>query len=132
MGAAPDRGARLEQPDSAWLAARVSPGAVFGGEYTLVYARELAAAVKAELRRAAGTLAGELAAASAPRAAAAAEAARAELAALGGKAAALAELAALDAAAGARAARLAALLPPAAGRPALPAARSRRERCAGS
>ncbi|SDR77712.1 Dynamin family protein [Paenibacillaceae bacterium GAS479] len=108
-------------PDAAWLAARVSSGAVFGGEYTLVYCREAAAEIKAQLRRGAFQAAALLAAAAAPRYAAAAEAARGELAALGGQAAALARLGALEAAAAEREARAGALLPAAAQRPALPA-----------
>ncbi|MCM3747554.1 dynamin family protein, partial [Paenibacillus pasadenensis] len=109
------------RPDAEWLSARVSSGAVFGGEYTIVYCREAAAEIKAQLRRGAFEAAASLAAEAAPRYAAAAEAAGGELAALGGQAAALAQLAALGAAAAQREARTLAQLPAAAQRPALPA-----------
>ncbi|QGG56180.1 dynamin family protein [Paenibacillus sp. B01] len=120
------------RPDAAWLAERVSSGAVFGGEYTIVYCRDAAAQIKAQLKRGAFEAAAALATAARPRYAAAAAAARAELAALGGQAAALAGLAALGEAAAQREARALALLPAEPARPALPAPQARAAAAAGA
>ncbi|QAY66103.1 dynamin family protein [Paenibacillus protaetiae] len=109
------------KPELQWLIGKVNTGAVFGNEYTMTYSRDIAAEVKSIYRKEAlvviDTLAdhirqaGELAAAAKEQ----------ELAALGTQAGALARLAALAERADAYAARLAAVLPPQAQRPALPA-----------
>ncbi|GGD64755.1 dynamin family protein [Paenibacillus nasutitermitis] len=110
--------------EAEWLLNHVNTGAVFGSEYTINYCRELAADVKGIYRkRAMGWIdilarhaeaAGE--AASAP--------VRERLGMLAVQAAALEELSAIAERAAAHQARLAAMLPPAPVRPALPVPRT--------
>ncbi|GGF89258.1 dynamin family protein [Paenibacillus abyssi] len=106
--------------DASLLLEHVQPGAVFSNEATMNYCKSLAASVKASFRRRALELGDELAERVAAASAAAAAQAQARSGALAAQAQALAQLAAQDAAAAAHKQRLAALLPPAPQRPALP------------
>jgi len=108
-------------PETEWLVKRVNTGAVFGGEYTLTYCRDLAAEVKSEFRKRALEVIDELARHAAAAGEAAAAEAQAQLAELRSQAGALEALAALDERAAAHAAALHAALAAPVARPVLPA-----------
>ncbi|MBB6674752.1 dynamin family protein, partial [Cohnella nanjingensis] len=110
-----EREAELERSfpaaDTAWLKARVKPGAGADGQATLNYAAETSAEWKAQVRKAALRLLGELDGRKSPARAAEAASLHDELARLGGQEAVAARLRDMDAAERAAEAALLALLP---------------------
>jgi small GTP-binding protein len=111
-------------PDSEWLLARVKAGAVIGNEYTMTYSRDLAADVKAVYRQRVLELIDALADHAAAVGEASAAEAQAQLAALRAQAGAIRAMAAQAARADEHESRLAAAMPEAPARPALPAPRA--------
>ncbi|MBD0380512.1 dynamin family protein [Paenibacillus sedimenti] len=79
-----------------WLASQVNPGAVFGGEYTLNYMKQVAADIKQQYRKQAFAVIDRLAAAVRERSGQAADALAEELAALEGRLSACRELQRLE------------------------------------